>query len=257
MATKEASAVKSKTSAATRSAAGTAVLSKSAIGATLLISVQVASRASTFIVNQILLRYLSPELLAISTQLELYAISVLYFARESLRVALQREGGGTDRRNAGTDRNLGDRKAQEVVNLSYTSVLLGPGIAFVLGALYLANAQEVEAIVPFLRESVWLFALGTLLELCSEPGFAYAQQQLLFGVRASAETLATILRCLVTCGVAIWASRARLDLGVLPFAFGQLAFAVVLNLVYYNQLYGRRKDTSFFLTFISERQVLQ
>src|SRR5271155_2596960 len=63
------------------------LLSTSAGGATLLIGLQVGSRALTFIVNQILLRYLSPEILGISTQLEVYSISVLFFARESLRVA--------------------------------------------------------------------------------------------------------------------------------------------------------------------------
>src|SRR4051794_22555687 len=50
------------------------LLSTSAQGATFLILLQITSRALTFGVNQVLLRYLSPELLGISTQLELYLI---------------------------------------------------------------------------------------------------------------------------------------------------------------------------------------
>src|SRR3954470_10544401 len=69
----------------------TSALSASAKGATFLILLQVLSRAFTFIVNQVLLRYLSPELLGLSTQLELYSISVLFFSREHIRVAVQRQ----------------------------------------------------------------------------------------------------------------------------------------------------------------------
>jgi oligosaccharide translocation protein RFT1 len=42
-----------------------------------------------------------------------------------------------------------------------------------------------------------------------------------------------VLRCLITCGCAIWASRAGMDLGVLPFALGQGVYALVLSAVYY------------------------
>ncbi|KAK5275762.1 Oligosaccharide translocation protein rft1, partial [Cryomyces antarcticus] len=92
------------------------ILSASAKGATLLILLQVSSRALTFAINQVLLRFLSPELLGLSVQLELYSISVLYFARESLRVALQRQSHGV----------------QTVVNLSYLAVGLGVPLSGVL-----------------------------------------------------------------------------------------------------------------------------
>lgn len=67
------------------------LLANSIQGATVLVLLQVGARGLTFAVNQVLLRQMSPEILAVSTQLELYLISTLYFARESLRVALQRQ----------------------------------------------------------------------------------------------------------------------------------------------------------------------
>ena len=134
-------------------------------------------------------------------------------------------------------------------------IFSGPLIAFMLGSLYIGNAADIQTIVPYFSETVWLFAGGSVLELLSEPGFVYAQQQLLFGVRASAETLATIARCFVTCGIAIWATRTNVDLGVLPFAFGQLAFAAMLNLVYYIRLSRTKSRSSFFLRPIAPRFV--
>src|ERR1700712_2596535 len=106
------------------------ILSTSAKGASFLILLQVASRGFTFLVNQILLRFLSPELLGLSTQLELYSITVLYFARESIRVACQRQS----------------KDAQPVINISYLSILFGTPLAYVLALLYLHTDQPT---VPY------------------------------------------------------------------------------------------------------------
>ena len=148
------------------------LLAKSAQGATFLIILQIGSRALTFIVNQILLRYLSPELLGVSSQLELYGISVLYFARESLRLALQRGGG----------------KAQEVVNLSYIAIGLGPPLAYGFANLYMRQATPTLLATPYVEESLSLYALATCLELLIEPCFVIAQQKMLYGTRASLDS---------------------------------------------------------------------
>ena len=49
-------------------------VSASARGATFLILLQMGSRAVTFALNQFLLRFLSPELLGVSVQMELFVI---------------------------------------------------------------------------------------------------------------------------------------------------------------------------------------
>lgn len=189
------------------------ILSASAKGATFLILLQVGSRALTFAVNQILLRFLSPELLGVSAQLELYSISVLYFARESLRVALQRQAHGV----------------QTVVNLSYLAIVLGVPLIYALAILWLQT--EIPP-VPYFVDALSLYCFATFIELLTEPAFVAVQHGMLYKVRASAETAATILRCLGTCGSAIWASRTGMDIGVLPFAIGQLAYALALLVVY-------------------------
>jgi hypothetical protein len=204
------------------------ILSASAKGATFLILLQVASRALTFAVNQVLLRFLSPELLGVSAQLELFSISVLYFARESLRVALQRQAHGT----------------QAIVNLSYLAVFFGTPLAYLLALFWLRSDTPS---VPYFVEALIIYCLATFIELLSEPAFSAVQQKLLYKVRASAESTATLLRCFGTCGSAIVASRIGLDIGVLPFAIGQLAYASSLLGVYVYKTWPVSKSDAFSL----------
>src|SRR5437763_16762901 len=93
-------------------------------GTLYLILIQVASRALTFIGNQVLLRFLSPKLLGIAVQLELFSVFVLYFSRESLRVALQRQPARVDSEKRDDDQVEEPKsvQSQSIVNLSYLVV---------------------------------------------------------------------------------------------------------------------------------------
>ena len=238
------------------------ILAKSAQGATFLILFQIGSRALTFIVNQVLLRYSSPEILGISTQLELFAISVLYFARESLRVALQRQRLQDDQPTSGSKKRVEERvttlsrvevsngagrRAQSVINLSYIGIGLGIPLTYVFARIYLRSAEAAVLESAYFHQSVNVYAIATILELLSEPSFAVAQQQMLYGTRARAETFATSARCLITCATAVWASKTNSNLGPLPFAFGQLSYAIILNLVYLLKINSLRIQTNFSL----------
>ncbi|PVH76265.1 Rft-1-domain-containing protein [Cadophora sp. DSE1049] len=234
--------------------------SSSAVGAVLLIGQQFGSRGLTFIVNQVLLRYLSPELLGVSTQLEVYSITVLFFARESLRVAIQRQpdtahepsGKKDDERlpKGHVDARTSAGRTQAIVNLSYVSVLLGVIFAFAVGWLYISTLSAGDPIVlqtPYFRDALKIYGLAAILELLAEPCYVVVQQKSRFGIRASAELAGTVLRCLITCGSAIWASRSGRDIGVLPFALGQGMYAVSLSLVYYLNVWSIASQGEFSL----------
>lgn len=211
-------------------------------GASLLILLQVGSRALTFAANQVLLRFMTAQLLGVSTQLEVYYLSVLFFARESLRVAIQRHGG-----ESRDDTNSDDKKekkpgspavtpadtAQAAVNISYLAIVLGAIVALVLGQLYISSVgtSSVGA-TPHLFSCVYTYAFAAMIELLSEPAFVVMQIRLQFGARATAEAVATFLRCTVTLASAVWASRNGIDLGVLPFALGQAGYGLALFTVY-------------------------
>jgi oligosaccharide translocation protein RFT1 len=240
------------------------ILSKSAQGASFLILIQIGSRALTFGVNQILLRFLAPALLGVSTQLEIYQISVLYFARESLRVAVQRQTTGSQSRSDTADSRCTEQESkvpkgyvdadtpggrtQTVVNISYIPIYLGLPIAVLLGTLYTKSAGTEVASTKWFYESLNLYGVAAFWELLTEPCFVVVQQRLLYKIRALAETTAAVLRCVVTTGVVVGAAREGLDLGVLPFALGQMAYALVLFTVYYGSVWNISKYGGFTLS---------
>ncbi|CAN8106557.1 unnamed protein product [Discula destructiva] len=223
------------------------------LGATLLILLQFASRAVTFIANQLLLRYLTAHLLGVATQLEVYYLSVLFFARESLRVAIQRQESVTapTTNSQDTTKKDDDKKAkaavaaeasstQAAVNLASLSPLLGAVLAALLGALYLKTlTPAILAATPYLHPGVYIYALASLLELLSEPAFVLLQLRLQLTARVRAEAVATMGKCAVTLGVAVYGGGT---VGVLPFALGQLAYGVGLLGTYL--LYARAQRFS-------------
>ncbi|PON23049.1 oligosaccharidyl-lipid flippase family protein [Trichoderma gamsii] len=221
-------------------------------GASLLIILQVASRLVTFVANQLLLRFLTAPLLALSTQLEVFYLSVLFFARESLRVAIQRQGiaGAANAKDDETEDDAAAAARQEgqaVVNLGYLAVGLGSIVSVALGWMYLASASVDTLQTPWLVESLWLYGIAAMVELMSEPCFVLMQTRLQFGTRATAESIATFLRCAVVFGSAVWASRSGRDIGVLPFALGQLSYGVSLLVVYFVSGYRLAAKTGFSL----------
>jgi len=263
--------------------------SRAVRGASLLILLQVGSRLLTFTANQVLLRFLTASLLGVSAQLEVYYLSVLFFARESLRVAIQRQGSdaGGDAVVTSSETSEGERKgvkvgerqkgegkpksyggsnrgggtavdeteatpstnaatAQAAVNLSYIAIILGAVVAILLGHLYISSISTEVLSTPHLLHSVYIYAFAAMLELLSEPAFVLMQIRLQFGVRATAEAVATLLRCLATLGSAVYASRHSLNSGVLPFALGQAAYGLALLLVYtfYGLSLSRREHFS-------------
>lgn len=213
-------------------------LQNTAGGTIYLIIIQLASRALTFAGNQFVLRYLSPELLGIAVQLELYSVSVLYFSRESLRVALQRlplgKNGPVPAKGKPASTLLG-RQTQLVVNLSFLAISLGIPLTVSLGWLYYegqsSNIQIRDS--PYFRLSFRFYALATLIELLSEPCFVVIQERLLYKARAGSETTAAISKCAATCLVAFLAGGIHLEPSVLPFAIGQTVYATVLASGYF------------------------
>lgn len=203
-------------------------------GTIYLIIIQVASRALTFAGNQIVLRYLSPQLLGIAVQLELYSVSVLYFSRESLRVALQRQPGRGDvpaQIDTKPTSPAQARQTQVILNLSYLAIALGIPLAIALGWLYSrgqsSNIQIQES--PYFGLSLQIYAIATIIELLSEPCFVVIQERLLYKSRARSETIAAVFRCAATCLTAFVASQRHLRSSVLPFAIGQIVYAVCLT----------------------------
>lgn len=201
----------------------------SAKGASFLILLQIGSRAVTFALNQVLLRFLSPQLLGVAVQLELYVISTLYFSRESLRIATQRKSHGG---------------VQVAVNLSYLAIIAGVPIGAAFAQMYLGTSYPD---VPYLVTALRINGVTAMVELLSEPAFVAVQQNMLYKTRAAAEASAVVVKTLATAGLVIWSRQQKLDLGVLPFAVGELAYSSTLTVVYLVQTTSFARTQNFSL----------
>lgn len=225
------------------------VLASSATGTTFLILIQLASRIFTFASNQLVLRTLSPTVLGIAAQLELYQVSILYFSRESIRMAIQRQplgAGSPSPSGKGPNQTSGQFiSSQSVVNVSYLSLVLGVPSAAVFAIFYerLAPVQALET--PFFKTSVAISGLASLMELSTEPFFAVIQQHMWYEKRAAVEMPAAFLKSLTACSVFLYAFHDNWDAGALPFALGHLSYSVALVSGYCMSLLGDAKDKGF------------
>ncbi|KAF3903722.1 hypothetical protein AA313_de0209613 [Arthrobotrys entomopaga] len=264
------------------------LLNASAAGAAFLVLVQVLSRLLTFVMNQTLIRYLSPAILGQAAQLELYMMTILFFSRESLRMALQRQAESSSNNSTDTSKqaskkttpkkeeeendDIGDDKimegtsrgqAQTVINSSYLALPMGVAViagGWVLQTTYTqlsdptdkSNSSASDG-TDYFSISLFVYAIASLLELLSEPGFVLAQQRMLYSLRAACESSAVISNCAVTLAVTVFASRYLTSdkggggLETLPFAIGQVVFAACLVLGYPLRLWGIAKKEGFSL----------
>ncbi|KAE8348448.1 Rft protein-domain-containing protein [Aspergillus coremiiformis] len=217
------------------------ILASSASGTTLLIIVQITSRLFTFIANQLILRTLSPAILGIGTQLDLYFLSILYFSRESMRITIQRQPlhatsaatineGRPDSICGNANRKIQPHTilSQSVVNMSYLSLGMGVPSALTFGTLYVYFASQEVSQTPFYHVGVAITTIASLMELSVEPFFVVAQQYMLYKNRAVVETVAAFIKSLTVCSLFTWAACTSRDLGVLPFALGYFCYSVAL-----------------------------
>ncbi|RDA84359.1 hypothetical protein CP532_2588 [Ophiocordyceps camponoti-leonardi (nom. inval.)] len=184
-------------------------------GASVLIALQLASRLTSFLANQFLLvrRVTAPQL-GLAAKLDASAQTVLFFARDGLRVAVPRVAAAADERAL---------PSQALVNLGYLAALVGAGfVLFLRLVLSLRHGGGDDG-----GGALAVYAVAAVVELLAEPAFLLMQARLSFGPRAAAESVAGLMRVLVVF-LAVGSSSED----VLPFALGQLAYASALVVVY-------------------------
>lgn len=244
------------------------MLASSAAGATFLILIQLASRIFTFASNQVVLRTLSPAVLGVAAQLELYQVSILYFSRESIRMAIQRQPWAeTSPYNSKNGPHQGAKEAetpstamqptasQSVVNVSYLSLALGIPSSLFFTILYRHLVSTEASQTPFFFPSVMVTGAASLLELGIEPFFAVVQQHMLYEKRAAVEMPAAFIKSFTICFAFLYTSRLGYDVGALPFALGHFSYSLALICGYSMFMLGGTKEApfSFLLTRIETR----
>ncbi|KAG2730993.1 hypothetical protein G9P44_006142 [Scheffersomyces stipitis] len=223
------------------------ILQKSTAGVSLLISVQFVTKLFTFVLNQLLIRYVSPSVFAISIYLEFLVSTVLFFSREGERLAVQRtENSKSDRsseQNKGLKYRTNSRAGtlQSIINFGFIPLIISVPISAAIFYWQYSTSQVFDSVVqlPFYTLTLSLVGTSIFFELASEPAYAINQFQLNFGRRSQFESTAVFNRCLFTFGsVYVSASVLRLQgktfdgAAVLAYAFGQFAYSFTLFVCY-------------------------
>lgn len=196
------------------------LLSNALASASSLVLLQFFSRVFTFVLNQALVRYVSPQVFGTAAiQFELLLSTILFLSREGVRNALLRS----------PEAKATKGEARLVTNISVLPALLGIPAAILITLFYLASTSASTAAQPHFRLSVAIYAVAASLELLSEPLYIRAQNELRFDLRVRAEGIAVVMKTSVAFAVLVIGDA---EWALVAFATGQAAYGLAVLLTY-------------------------
>lgn len=237
-----------------------ALMRKSKLGAIFLILTQVLSKLLTFILNQLLIKLISPRVVGTTSYLEFLYNTSIFFGVEGERLAIQRvkannlsaEKENNDENHdvykADTERGL----AQRVINFGYIPLLLGIPLSLVLLLLlYKTSLKNIHfTSLPFNRISIAVLWMLIILELAAEPIYAFNMYQLRLKERSRFEAISVVLRCVTTYTMVLWSKKTFYTQAefegsaVLAFTFGQFFYSFALFFQYHLHFWLQRREES-------------
>lgn len=202
---------------------------KSVRGITNLIIVQVITKLFTFVLNQLIIRYLTPTIIGITSYLDFIYSTVLFFSRESLRLSIQR-----------IKDDKGGNANQKVVNFGCLGLIISIPILLITGYWQMNYSMISTTLfqLPFHKLVVLLVLLLIVLELFTEPVYCLYQFQLDFSKRSKFEGLAILIKCVVTFAsvmiVKKYSTNEKYFTGsaICGFALGQFSYSLTLFVCY-------------------------
>ena len=196
------------------------LLNKALASASSLLLLQLFSRVFTFVLNQALVRYVSPQVFGTAAiQFELLLSTILFLSREGVRNALLRS----------PEAKATKGEARLVTNISVLPSVLGIPAAILITLFYLASTSASTAAQPHFRLSVVIYAAAASLELLSEPLYIRAQNELRFDLRVRAEGFAVVMKTSVAFAVLVIGDA---EWALVAFATGQAAYGLAVLATY-------------------------
>lgn len=224
------------------------ILRKSTRGATFLMLAQLFTKLVTFLLNSVLVRFLSPRIFGITAFLEFILGTVLFFSREAIRLSTLRiRDNDTDELNEKDAKHPPTNQVlQTMVNFTHIPLWIGFPLSLVLTTWQYTNINSYFITLPFFQWSIFLIWLSMIIELLSEPFFVVNQFLLNYDVRSRFESIAITTGCFVNFSI-IYTVQNRLinihnfeitdtnkeGIAILAFALAKLAHAVTLLICYY------------------------
>ncbi|OCH92625.1 Rft-1-domain-containing protein [Obba rivulosa] len=212
------------------------LLSATLTSASFLVLLQLFSRLFTFILNQALVRLVSPQVFGTAAiQFELLLSTILFLSREGIRNALLRAPTSTKDSGKKDDGESAGAGAL-VTNISLLPVLLGIPTSILATLVYLRTASASTTSQPHFHLAVAIYALAAFCELLSEPLYIRAQNELRFDVRVRAEGAAVALKTVVAFAVLV---ALPAEWALVAFALGQAAYGLTTLVSFLRAYRGR------------------
>lgn len=246
---------------------GDQILEKSTKGATFLMMGQLFTKLITFVLNNVLVRFLSPRIFGITAFLDFIVGTVLFFSREAIRLSTLRIKDHDDEESISSEDSKGRSDVlQTAVNFAHISMRIGVPLSIVLITWQYRNISNYFIGLPYFTWSIFLIWLSIIVELLSEPLFIVNQFMLNYGKRSQFESISVTVGCLLNCAVILafeksWffsasdkSESSREGVAILAFALGKLGHSATLLLCYYSdylRTFAPKKTFSLRLTKIS------
>lgn len=187
----------------------TTLMESSFTAAAYLVGLQLATRVLTFVLNQALLRWSTPQVFGtVSIQLDLLLHTTLFIAREPMRDAVLRL----------PPANFAQAQFK---NTTWLPVLFGIPLAWALALVYMATSSLNVRIQPGFNTTVVAYAFSASFELLAEPCFLRARAKMDTQTRVRIEGAAVILKSVAVL-VVLW--RVSEQHALYAFAFGQYVY---------------------------------
>ncbi|CAR30375.1 Oligosaccharide translocation protein RFT1 [Lachancea thermotolerans] len=226
------------------------MLKRSAKGVTFLMFSQLFSKIVTFILNTLLVRYLSPRVFGINAFLEFLLSTVLFFSREAIRMSTLRIKSPVAASSATEDDpetdDAGPGVLQTAINFAYIPLCIGVPLSLVLIGWQYSNLNEYFLSLPYFKLSIAMIWLSIIFELLNEPFFVVNQLMLNYKVRSQLESIAVVVSCIANfsivyvyenkfngSGIALHDATKQEGIAILAFAVSKLVHSTALLCCYY------------------------
>lgn len=231
---------------------GAAQPTPTSASASTLILLQASARALTFVLNQLLVRLVSPSIFGLANiQLELLLSTILFLSRDGIRTILIRNDAASTPASASKDavtNRTGPKRGttNSVHNIALLPIPIGflfTVVASSVYALYISPAAMRD--IPTFYTSIGLYAVGALSELAYEPLLIRAVRLDQPTLRVKAEGAAVFMKVLSTIAtilaLPLWSSapssvRSIIEdekaVALLAFGIGQASFGLTMLAVH-------------------------
>ena len=206
--------------------------------ASLNVVVQISFRFGMFLMNAVLLRHISREVLGIANvRLMLLHSTILFLSREAVRKACltKTEGILTSR-----------QRRIRMVNLIWFSIAGGLLIAFPLSLLWILLFEQPS------KEYLWQYkvsvigtSLSTIMELLVEPLWIFGQKFSFVKTKAVLEGIFLTTRCTLTVILVVLFPHFQLHSFSIAFIFSSLLYTCLYYGYFYHYIKINEKKTDF------------